>query len=303
MRIAYLITAYIDPPQLARLINALDEDADFFVHVDRKVDILPFQRIIQNPRVLWASHRHCISWGGYSQVKSILTLMEDMLSTGTIYDKVFCLSGMDYPVYTNQELRQLVHDTEGKQLLTGGDITNVQYQRYRNKVYLYWLLDIPFCNKVLRRVAGKLLSYIRDILHRFAPQRRGFVVSNGQRYDIYFGSDYWAMTYDCVKYVHHIMTTQKALTRYLKTCFAPSELFVHTVVYNSPFRDTTLAPLKAEPFNLADLTPLHYLIYDSHIHILTEKNIVEILASKKPFFRKAASGISDELIALLHRQK
>ena len=35
-RIAYIISAYKDAPHLSRLIKALDEDADFYVHIDRK---------------------------------------------------------------------------------------------------------------------------------------------------------------------------------------------------------------------------------------------------------------------------
>ena len=36
--LAYLISAYTDPDHLARLIAALDHEADFYVHVDANVD-------------------------------------------------------------------------------------------------------------------------------------------------------------------------------------------------------------------------------------------------------------------------
>ena len=43
MKIAYLISAHTDAPQLARLIKALHTDAEFFVHIDKKSDIRPFK--------------------------------------------------------------------------------------------------------------------------------------------------------------------------------------------------------------------------------------------------------------------
>lgn len=43
MKIAYLISAYKDPQQLARMVLALHtKDTSFFVHVDANVDIKPF---------------------------------------------------------------------------------------------------------------------------------------------------------------------------------------------------------------------------------------------------------------------
>ena len=37
-RIAYIISAYKDAPHLARLVAALDDRADFYVHIDLNAD-------------------------------------------------------------------------------------------------------------------------------------------------------------------------------------------------------------------------------------------------------------------------
>lgn len=50
MKIAYLISAYKDPQQLSRMVQALHtEDTRFFVHVDANVDIKPFISVITPP--------------------------------------------------------------------------------------------------------------------------------------------------------------------------------------------------------------------------------------------------------------
>lgn len=46
-RIAYILSAYKDAPHLARLIAALDDDADFYVHIDRKADDRPFRQLLE----------------------------------------------------------------------------------------------------------------------------------------------------------------------------------------------------------------------------------------------------------------
>lgn len=52
MKIAYLISAYKDPQQLARMVQVLHtEDTRFFVHVDANVDIKPFISVIALPFV------------------------------------------------------------------------------------------------------------------------------------------------------------------------------------------------------------------------------------------------------------
>ena len=52
MKIAYLISAYKDPQQLSRMVQALHtEDTRFFVHVDANVDIKPFISVITLPFV------------------------------------------------------------------------------------------------------------------------------------------------------------------------------------------------------------------------------------------------------------
>lgn len=43
-RIAYIISAYKDAPHLARLVAALDDRADFYVHIDLNADIHPLKK-------------------------------------------------------------------------------------------------------------------------------------------------------------------------------------------------------------------------------------------------------------------
>ena len=60
-RIAYIISAYTDAPHLLRLIQALEGEADFYLHVDSKVDDRPFRKLLEGRVTFVPSHR--VSWG------------------------------------------------------------------------------------------------------------------------------------------------------------------------------------------------------------------------------------------------
>lgn len=59
-RIAYIISAYKDAPHLARLVAALDDRADFYVHIDLNADIHPFEEALGDKVTFVPRHR--ISW-------------------------------------------------------------------------------------------------------------------------------------------------------------------------------------------------------------------------------------------------
>lgn len=42
-KIAYMIMAHRDPEQLRNLVEALDYKADFYIHIDKKSDIVKFK--------------------------------------------------------------------------------------------------------------------------------------------------------------------------------------------------------------------------------------------------------------------
>lgn len=47
MNIAYCISAYTDPEQCVRLIKALNRDAHFFIHLDKKVEFSAFKGAVE----------------------------------------------------------------------------------------------------------------------------------------------------------------------------------------------------------------------------------------------------------------
>ena len=139
---------------------------------------------------------------------------------------------------------------------------------------------------------------LRHVLEPFLKKPLEFS-ADGRRWQLYKGSDYFAITGELAAYVLKTYDESPALCRYFKNSFAPSETFVHTIAFNTPeFASKCILsnPPLGERIPLEELTPLTYIVYDRKIHELTLHDLPAIKASGKMFCRKCVTGVSDELI-------
>ncbi len=127
-------------------------------------------------------------------------------------------------------------------------------------------------------------------------KRKDTISYNGNEWPIYYGSSWWALTYECVLNLWEIINS-KEFEHYFKYAYAPDELMIQTAFFNSQYALTgQLFPVTHKVKPLEALTPLHYIEYTSEIKIYKLKDIDKLLSSGKMFFRKAKTGISDSLL-------
>lgn len=291
-RIAYIISAYKDAPHLARLIAALDDgQSDFYVHIDLKADELPFRDLLGEKAVF--VRQHWVSWGGWEQVEYQKELLAAVIRSRKPYSHVVCLSGQDYPLWSNADIHRHFEAHPDREFIQGMNLTRCANAYQRNKIVCYHLFrDLPWHNLWLK---NKLIVAARRLL-KILPFRKPPVVrlQDGREADVYFGSDYWALTLPCARHVYDRLCHEPEMTRYFRTSFVPSELCVQTLVFNSPFASKAMLYEGKYP-GLSGLTPLHYIQYGHSIKILTEADWPVLQACGKMFCRKMASGTSDAL--------
>ena len=298
-KIAYMISAYKDAAHLKRLIDALDFDADFFVHVDGNVDIQPFLKAVGNRAKFVGRHR--VSWGGWSQVEFQEELMNTVVDSGVGYDRVVCLSGLDYPLWGNIKIHQYFSQHSNEEFIMGMKLEDSMNPRQMAKVVQYHpFRDLTWSNLWLK---NKVIVASRTLMKLLPLRKKPTVQVGGKDGSVYFGADYWALTLPCVKYVCNELKTNHALREYFKTSFIPSELCVQTIVFNSPFAPKAMK--MAGPYKgLWALTPLHYINYGGgYIKILTEEDWPILQKSGKMFCRKIATGISDALAGKIDKER
>ena len=142
-RIAYIISAYKDAPHLARLVAALDDRADFYVHIDLNADIHPFEEALGDKVTFVPRHR--ISWGGWEQVEYQKELLAAVLHSGIPYTRVVCLSGQDYPLWNNNAIHHYFEEHQDTEFIGGFNLTRCTVKQQLHKITHYHpFRDLPW---------------------------------------------------------------------------------------------------------------------------------------------------------------
>lgn len=290
-KIAYIISAFTDPKQLERLVVRLSENSDFYIHIDKKVDITPFKQLLgKNVHFV---RRHWISWGGWSQVKYQQEMLRAVLDSGIDYSHVVCLSGLDYPLWNTNDINTFFNSNPTKEFISGYNLTTNKFQLpYIRNYHLF--RDLECSNTWIK---NKLIVASRNIL-KYILHKQTKVEINGRLCDVYKGSDYWAITLQCAKYVYSTIK-QKKLQIYFKTSYIPSEMCIQTIVFNSPFAKDAMLWNDSKYPGLHTLTPLHFIDYTKQIKILDTSDYQRLKESGRMFCRKVISGKSDELVSII----
>ena len=287
MTIAYLIAAHTDPTQLGRLVNSLNNGKnDFYIHIDKKSNIAPFLCEMKDvDRVFFIPKRVKDYWGGFSHLCTLDHLLEEALKKK--YDRLVYISGLDYPVWSNEKMEKFYRENPKQQLLCGYNITQCDNTLAQTKIchYAYW--DIPIKNE---KIFNKVRRKLNDILS-YIPHPISFKVE-GKWWDIYWGSDWWSLTNDCASYVYNTYHKYPEIKRFFRYTFSPNELWVQTIVANSPYHKEMEITDKYD-FNI--VTVLQHVEYTSKMKIWEEKDFQEIVDSGKMFVRKTTSDLSEKL--------
>ncbi|MBQ6886178.1 MAG: hypothetical protein IJN54_01530 [Lachnospiraceae bacterium] len=313
MKIAYLITAYKDEKQLARLVEALMCDGtDFYIHIDKKVDELPFKQEIGQLKQNGSNAVHFVDkadrvrvhWGGYSQVKAQMVLIKKMLQANGNYDWCINLTGTDYPIMSNEKIKEFLRKQNESPVIKGYQIDCLygteREEGAKDRVRKYWFYDIEpiFFRRVISKIAAigqKALKINRKPGMEQMPWK------------FCYGSEYWALPFKVVKKVYHEYIQDKELQKVLKTVFIPSEFWVHTVLMSTNILSEREKEDIRFPGNLYDglgsVALLHYFVYRDGIKVLDMEDYETIKKSERMFIRKVQTGVSDELIQRIQKER
>ena len=122
MKLAFLISTHTDIPQLRRLVEALPDNSVFFIHVDKKVDIAPFKEaFIGDERVVFIDYRVNVKWGSINEIEYQMELVRAALECGEQFERLIIISGMDYPVWSKEQIVQFFEQDREKEYLAAID--------------------------------------------------------------------------------------------------------------------------------------------------------------------------------------
>lgn len=278
MKIAYLIQCHQKPEMINHLIERLGKDCDIYIHVDLNSEII--DQIFPKENLFFVDVRFPVRWGHISQVWATLELMK--MASKVEYNYIFLLSGQDYPIKSNDQIKTFLQENEGKEFIEIESLPrdNWRFEGGIGRVKYYW----P--NSLISR---------RDLVGRVI--RNTFLLSLGRFFskdisrlgNLYGGSQWFTISGKLSTYILNYLSTNPEYLDLYRNSGCADELFFQTLIMNSPYKEMVVND---------NLRYIKWSKGSSSPDVLMETDFKDIFASGKLFMRKIDDQKSQSLINL-----
>jgi len=234
MKIAFIITAYNKPAQLIRLVNCLGHKAgheNIYVHIDKKADFSEADILTGTNKLITIFKKYPVYWGGFNQLQAILSLIEKALEKND-YDYVVLLSGQDLPVLPHDDIMNFFKKNSGLSFITSYKFPTNVWPSFKNgfeRVHWFWFMDYVQRFRGIQRF-HILSHYVFDKFNIIRPSAKGL--------EFYGGSDWWMLPGEIAGHCLEQFQSSNKIRDCFKYSFIPTEMFFHTVIGNSPYRNS-----------------------------------------------------------------
>lgn len=228
MRHAILITTH-DNVEISKNLLSLydDKNIDFYFLIDKKAksyneevlkDICKKSNVYFVPKIN-------IYWGSFSQIQAEYILLENAVKKS--YDYYHLISGCDIPLYTKNEFFDFFEQNKGKEFVEYSPKEIAEKNKVQDLVKYYYV----FMESVREKSAikRKPKTFLREF---FLKLQRLLKIDRTKGKEFQYGSNWFDITDDFAKYV--LKNKPWVIKHFKKTCCA-DELFLQTLLFNSPF--------------------------------------------------------------------
>ncbi len=275
MKKAYIIIAHKNPRQLNRLIHRLsDGKSEFFLHIDKKVDISQFQSIAEVNKSIHFLNRFDAAWGSYGTIKPFLDGLQAVRDSPIGFDRVILLSGQDYPIKSNRDIDEFFERSPKSVFLNYFPIPDYERWPGNDRGGLYRVDKYYFGAQWYKHFASKTINLISKLfpaLTRTTPY--------GMK--PFIGQTWWILDSYAVDYILDFHNSHPEYIKFHKNTFVADEMFVQMIVGNS----TDERLLQSIENNEKRFT-IWKDITDAHPKILKKEDFEAIKASDDLFARK-----------------
>jgi len=298
MTIAYLIFTHYQPEHFARLVRALSSDRSaFFVHVDRRVDLRPFEALVppsRNVVYLRDGERMRSYWCGFNQIRATLNLLQSARRFGTEVRRFCLLSGSDFPVRSHSEIAERF-DSEAEFIRVDRRLDLAKPSPHNVCVQRFHLYDYRLLNP--RTAPSRRLRIAAEGLIARLPRREY------SRIPLYHGAQWWALTRGCVEHVVDFLERTPDYTRFHRYTRCPEEIFFHSIIKSSRFAENITHDFENEDsidaYMRSNLHGCHYIDWNavgvSVPKVLGPSDLDAMVESGALFARKFEGDGSEQL--------
>jgi hypothetical protein len=225
MRLACLVLAYRGGAILARTLPFLREAGwDVFVHLDRKVDRAQYTSGLDVSACTFLDNPGEVFWGGFTMVQAELRLLQVARDAGP-YHKYLLLSDDSFPVLPPAQLATHFDNPHDQVTLVHQRADSPFQQRYRE----FSCYDHPGINlRPLKPRTGVIDEDLERRVAEIAVLRR----TGKKRLQVYFGSQFWALTAQSAELVTHTVENDLHLVKSFEYAAVPDELMIQSILGN-----------------------------------------------------------------------
>jgi hypothetical protein len=288
MEKAYMIMAHKDPKQLHRLVARLNDGrSEFFIHIDKKVEINPFEILTSFGEVVHFIERFDASWGGLGTIKPFLAGMKAIQKAKKKFDRILLLSGQDYPIKSNADIDNFFKNARHSVFVNHFPIPNYKKWPGSDRGGWYRVDKYYFGQKWYHFMASKSLNFASTYLPFFKRK-----LPDGMK--PYTGQTWWNLDMYALNYILDYHEKHPEYIAFHKNTFVADELFVQMILMNSQ-DDRLLKSIENSEKRLS--------IWDKadspHPNILRKTDLQAILTSTDLFARKFDENVDSEILDLI----
>lgn len=220
---AYLIICHRSDASLRYLLKSIDDERnDIYVHVDAKARDFDFDKVKASVihSELHFTRRINVTWGGYSQPEAELILLEAATQKHE-YSFYHFLSGNDMCIKSQDEIHRFFDQHPGKLFLT---FCGEDWNRKAEERVKYYHIEHG------RNTALKALNAVSLSIQKMIGINRLKHVDM----QIVGGSNWCSLPHDFAMY---LLEHRDVIHRIFHHSVCSDELFVHTMAYNSEYKD------------------------------------------------------------------
>ena len=284
---AFLIMAHGSFDMLRELVGALDDErSDIFIHMDIKArgfepkyikSAATLSRVEFLPRM--SAH-----WGGYSLIKCALALLGAACAAG---DYAYChlLSGVDLPLKPMSEIHAFFDENEGAEFVEYTSASLDKNTLCRVSLY-HFFNDWKISAERRRALEDRSLAF---------QMRRRVDRTKGDATIYMKGAQWFSITGALARYVLSQKEDIRRRYRFTNCC---DEVFLQTLIYNSPYRERLYDSAKARKGN-GNLRYTRWIEGQNSPAVLRMGDLAEIDSSGCLFARKFDRSVDGEIVDVI----
>lgn len=223
---AYLLEVHHRKDLIEELLKALDDERnDIFMHIDKNAEDIDFDMFHTLKANLYEVPSMEVYWGGYSQIKLIMHLLEEATNKDN-YDYYHLMQGSAYPLKSQDELHDFYDKHQGIEFITIDKYVPEERIRY------FWLYSD---SKEFSNLSEKN-KFKNTLMHGFKKLQMIFKYDRLKNYNIIpkKGFALWSITDSLARYV---LDNKKLIEELFHNTYCGDEFFLQTIAYNSKFKD------------------------------------------------------------------